>query len=259
LASDTVSVKGVGKDLQVLGNWHSQFSKFVGYLGALSRQWSKSAPHIQNQAAHIVAELYRAFIRQGVGPENSTLTQILSGVHPPLAGLADYIIVREATNGKPAVVTWDPHWTKIAVLHDIGWVYAPSQKQRNALFARATSIAGLDSDGKPHFLTNDFGTNGLWIYPARPHSHFLKSKEHQAILVRVAQEVLAGRKVPDFSTSRPSASAWRPLIQVNADMMASHAHGHEAVESALPASTPHAPAGPKKSTRAGQVIRRAKR
>jgi hypothetical protein len=207
------------------GDWDSQFKQFIGRLGGLSTSWRRASVTVQNRAARIIALLYKEFIRQGIEPENSALTQILTGVHPPLSGLADYIIVVESNaergqstypgRPKPALVTWHPDWATIAFLHDRGYSFIPTQQQRDALFNAAAKIAG----GKKHFLEEGFSTQGIWIIPARPHAHFLRSPEMDRVLKVVAIDVIKAEENLSSRDRRPPNEPWKPRYKKNIDDM----------------------------------------
>lgn len=216
-SGDSGSGSSGGGVLDLGGTWRKDFARFTGAIGNMSRRWITMAPHIQDQAAEIVADLYREYIRRGISPENTVLTKILSGVHPPLAGLADHIVVIKAgarglAHGfghpgrvKPAVVTWDQKWMKVAFMHDVGYAIHVTPEQRNAIFAAAERISGVPRGDS--FLTDGFSSQGIWLVPARHHSDYLKSPEHERTLGLVAQALLMG-KVPSLKTSRPPSEPW---------------------------------------------------
>jgi hypothetical protein len=215
LASSDKYTMMPGSQYAIEGNWKQEFARFIGRLGGLATSWRRMPIDVQNQAAHIIAELYRMFIREGIEPENSALTQVLTGIHPPLSGLADYIIVVESGDSratgaypgrpKPALVTWHPDWTVIAFLHDRGYAFVPSPQQREALFKRAEGIAGSTD----HFLEEGFSTQGIWEVPARPHAWYIRSPEMDRLLEVVAMAHLAGKPF-NVKSTRPPNVPWSP-------------------------------------------------
>jgi hypothetical protein len=195
------------------GDWRKEWGRFIGRLGGLSNAWRRCTHDVQDAAAMIMAAMYQAFIREGIDPENSVLTQIIHGVHPPLSGLADYIVVIKAgrtggvRNRRPTVITWHKDWATIAFLHDRGYAFVPTEQQKNHLFHQASDIAG----GKEHFLSEGFGTQGIWLVPARPHAHFLTSERMGKVLGLVAEAVIRGKFDPkSISSQRPANVPWTP-------------------------------------------------
>lgn len=199
----------------IQGDWDKEFKRFIGRLGGLSTSWRRMPPHVQNEAAHIMADIYRMRIRQGIDPENSMLTQIVYGIHPPLSGLADYIMVVEAgtqTRGKstypgrtkPALVTWHPDWAEIAFMHDRGYAFVPTPQQKAFLFARALDVVG----SKDNFLEEGNNNNGVWLIPARPHAHFLNDDVMDRMLMNVAKAKVAGLMI-NLKSERPKSEPYR--------------------------------------------------
>lgn len=153
-------------------------------LARMATSAAKSAPAVQNRMANIVADAYVFFLRKGVEPENSKLTMAIHGTQPPLSSLADHIVVRESSNDKAAIVTFQPGWGKIAVLHDRGYAMQVTERQRRALFAMAMANGYRAED----FLDDGYGNNSeVWIVPPRPHLHMLTaegSKHTIALLLK---------------------------------------------------------------------------
>lgn len=211
---------------------------FSKRLEDISKELVDAAPRIQDIAAAVIADLYRAFLRRGVGDELQPITKILHelGDHPPLSTLADHVIIEQSSTvsvrahtrgggkvsvrahkrGQPAMVLFektDKDWNAIAVMHDRGFAIQPTDLQRKALIARALLKSGefrafLDGEG--------FESQGIWLIPARPHAHFLEKQSLDQELATVARAIIGG-KVPDLKTSRPSRIDYRPPINLQID------------------------------------------
>jgi hypothetical protein len=154
------------------------------FLERMGKSAAKSAPDVQNRMANIVADAYVFFLRLGVEPENTKLTMAIHGMQPPLSSLADHVVVRESSSDKPAIVTFEPGWGKIAVIHNLGYAMQVTEQQRKALFAMATANGYKVED----FINEGWGNNsGIWTVPARPHLHMLSadaSKHTIALLLK---------------------------------------------------------------------------
>ena len=204
-------------NITITGNYMEEIGKFTGTLGLVALSLAQAPPHIQNVAADVIADLYRGFLRKGVGDNLARLTKILTGDHPPLSGLADHVIVIKASSrgeGKPAVVTFEPEWMKIAFLHDRGYAIKPTDRQK-ALIGAAIAITG----SKDTVLEDGMGSGGsdIWLIPARPHIFFLRGSVIDSALRIVATSILSGKGIPDISSSRPASPAWRPPISIPFD------------------------------------------
>lgn len=210
---------------------NSGFMKFINFLRNLERQWESMPRSVQNRMAHTVADFYRNFLRDGVGAENRPLTWLLEqkidgigtgqprGVHAPLEGLADHVIVLETSlkdRARPAVVTFEPGWTMKAYLQDRGYAIQVTDAMRNALFSEAEAIGGVS---RSKFL--DKGVKQpVWIVPARPHLWFFRSAQLDRLMeiisiayVQRSIDIAEGKRprpIPDISggRARPARSRW---------------------------------------------------
>lgn len=170
---------------------------FRNDLIRLTKAWQNLETNVQDTAAEIIGELYKAFLRNGVGPELSPMTQILNGGNmPPLATLADHVIIVKSRRGTPAFVTFERDWDKIAVMQDRGYAIIPSVRQREALINVANDLFG-----SPQWMTDS--TGGVWLVPSRPHLKFFQSGQLDPLLGKVGQAIATGKKLPSFKTQRP--------------------------------------------------------
>lgn len=173
----------------------------------IAKAWQRLEPRVQDTAAEIIAELYKAFLRAGVGPGLSPLTQILKGGNmPPIATLADHVIVVKSQRGVPAVVTFERDWDKIALMQDRGYAIIPTARQREALLNVANDLFG-----SPSWLTDTNG--GVWLVPARPHLNFFSSGKLDPLLGRVGQAIATGKRLPNFKTKRPQPEPYTFNLQ----------------------------------------------
>ena len=204
-------------NITITGDFKKEMGRFSGTLGLVALELNKAPPHIQNMAAEIIAELYRGFLRKGVGDELSRLAKILGGDRPALSGLADHVIViraRSRGEGMPAVVTFQKEWMKIAFLHDRGYAMRPTPKQKSLIGA-----AIMKAGSKDDVLEDGMGSGGseIWLVPARPHIHFLRGSMLDNVLKRVAVSILSGKGVPNIKTSRPVSIPWKPVVSIPLD------------------------------------------
>ncbi len=166
-------------------------------LARLAREWRDLDRRVQDTAAQVIADLYKAFLRDGVGADLTPMTQILKGGSmPPLASLSNHVIVIKSRSGSPAFVTFEDDWDTIALMHDRGYAIIPTPRQRQSLINIANDLFGT-----PAWLTED--TGGVWLVPARPHLKFLSSPELDQILGRIGQAMATGKKLPNLKTRRP--------------------------------------------------------
>jgi hypothetical protein len=162
-----------------------QLKEFDQALEKYAEGVGHAAPVIQNRLANLCADLYMRFLRKGVGQENTSLTSaVRGGTTPPLAGLADHVVVEYASieetgDGQfiePALIKFDSdEWARIALLHDRGYAIVPTKNQRKYLFAAAQANGYSPS----YIFENDMGAggSGFWLVPARPHVWYLSSED----------------------------------------------------------------------------------
>ena len=175
------------------------FRRFSGMLAGWSNRLRALEPVVQNQAAEIVAAIYRKKLRRGVGDALSPITRILVGDRPPLAKLADHVVVRRSTaGGAPAIVTFEKGWARIAFLLDHGYYFQPTPDQVRALHAAIAAATG-----KPASQTLTLDSGGVWVIPARPHIHLLNGAEMHSMLNKLARFVVARGRLPDLSSASP--------------------------------------------------------
>lgn len=180
---------------------------FRNDLIRLTKAWQRLEPRVQDTAAEIIGELYKAFLRAGVGPDLTPMTQILKGGNmPPLATLADHVLVVKSSRGTPAFVTFERDWDKIAVMQDRGYAIIPTARQREALI----NIAN-DAFGSPSWITDS--TGGVWLVPARPHLKFFSSGRLDPLLGKVGQAIATGKRLPSFKTKRPQPDPYTFNLQ----------------------------------------------
>lgn len=187
-------------------------------LVRITSELKRAEPHIQNTAAEVILDLYKMFLRQGVGEELTKFTKALHelGDHPPLSTLADHVIMEPSVKGRPAAIAFEntggKDWGVIAVMHDRGYVIQADAKLRAALVAMITLKYGRTDA----VLDDNTSQGGLWIVPARPHLHFFDKNSLDEKLAKVAQAIFAG-KVPNLKTERPPRVEYRPPTTVQFD------------------------------------------
>jgi hypothetical protein len=185
---------------------------FNNQLIRLVKSWETLEPSVQDTAAEIIAELYKAFLRAGVGQELSPLTQILNeGNMPPLAGLADHVICMKSKQGTPAYVKYEGDWNNIALMQDRGYAIIPSARQRESLITIANDLYG-----NANWITDSAGS--AWVVPGRPHLRFFAAEKLDRLLGQVAEALMTGRKLPNFKTQRPQPEKYsfnREMISID--------------------------------------------
>lgn len=180
--------------------FESDWMRYLNFIGQLGRRLQSKPREVQNEAARIISYLYRGFLRAGVDPQLTPISEVLSKGDEPLASLADHVTVREnSLRGvpRPAVVTFHDGWGKVAFLLDRGYIIEVTPKIRGSLFMRAMDATGLFPED---FLTgeNASGSTKYWIVPPRPHLHFLKSDDLDKVLGALAEQIILKGKKPNL-------------------------------------------------------------
>lgn len=205
------------------GDFQKNFLKFVSTLSILSRRMAKLNPTAGTGSAIIIANMYKAFLQQGVGDNLAPLTRaLINGDRPPLAALAKHVIVRPGTGSKNALVTYEKGWSRKASLLHTGYFMDMSGGKGNRI-RRGLIRAGMDNVGvdKISDILDEHGsTAGIWVVPPRPHIDFLKRKETKAIIEAVYQNSVFGKPLPPVIRAaakfRPSGVQTTPFIPTSA-------------------------------------------